>query len=105
MRCIFCTPNSAELILQTHFYQICIYLYVLSIQVEDEEDQPLLQASIKQFEEAALEQKRASLREADLDSEDEEVCILFTIPLFDCIVFTDPFLSVIYLCVLSVDGR
>ena len=55
------TQFLAELILQTHFYQICIYLYVLSIQVEDEdEDQLLLQASIQQFEEAALEQKGAS---------------------------------------------
>jgi hypothetical protein len=58
------TQFLAELILQTHFYQICIYLYVLSIQVEDEdEDQLLLQASIQQFEEAALEQKGASLRD------------------------------------------
>jgi len=60
------TQFLAELILQTHFYQICIYLYVLSIQVEDEdEDQLLLQASIQQFEEAALEQKGASLRDTD----------------------------------------
>ena len=60
------TQFLAELFLQTHFYQICIYLYVLSIQVEDEdEDQLLLQASIQQFEEAALEQKGASLRDTD----------------------------------------
>ena len=55
------TQFLAEFFLQTHFYQICIYLYVLSIQVEDEdEDKLLLQASIQQFEEAALEQKGAS---------------------------------------------
>ena len=60
------TQFLAELFLQTHFYQICIYLYVLSIQVEDEdEDQLLLQASIQQFEEAALEQKGSSLRDTD----------------------------------------
>ena len=64
------TQFLAELILQTHFYQICIYLYVLSIQVEDEdEDQLLLQASIQQFQEAALEQKGASLRDTFSKSE------------------------------------
>ena len=69
------TQFLAELILQTHFYQTCIYLYVLSIQVEDEdEDQLLLQASIQQFEEAALEQKGASLRDT-----------------FSVSIFTDPF--------------
>ena len=67
------TQFLAELILQTHFYQICIYLYVLSIQVEDEdEDQLLLQASIQQFEEAALEQKGASLRDTFSVSDESE---------------------------------
>ena len=80
------TQFLAELILQTHFYQICIYLYVLSIQVEDEdEDQLLLQASIQQFEEAALEQKGASLRDT----------------FSDCI-FTDPFFPQLF-CLLSED--
>ena len=64
------TQFLAKLTLQTHFYQICIYLYVLSIQVEDEdEDQLLLQASIQQFQEAALEQKGASLRDTFSKSE------------------------------------
>ena len=67
------TQFLAEFFLQTHFYQICIYLYVLSIQVEDEdEDQLLLQASIQQFEEAALEQKGASLRDTFSVSDESE---------------------------------
>jgi hypothetical protein len=87
----------AELILQTHFYQICIYLYVLSIQVEDEdEDQLLLQASIQQFEEAALEQKGASLRDTFSVSDESYL------KLFRCI-FTDPFFHKAFLCLLNED--
>ena len=74
------TEFLAELFLQTHFYQICIYLYVLSIQVEDEdEDQLLLQASIQQFEEAALEQKGASLRDTDGRGHRSKPLFVFTL--------------------------